>query len=135
MGGPFAALVVKDGVVISEAANSVTTTHDPTAHGEINAIRKACAALGSYSLEGCDIYSSCEPCPMCLAAIYWARIETIYYGCDCNDAARAGFDDSFLYREFKLNRGERAIPVRQLLASEAWATFQAWLDFAGKVEY
>ena len=134
-GGPFAALIVKDGVVIAEAANSVTTTNDPTAHGEINAIRKACTALRSYSLQGCEIYSSCEPCPMCLAAIYWARIEAIYYGCDCNDAARAGFDDSFLYREFKLDQKARALPANQLLASEAWASFQAWLDFTDKVGY
>ena len=134
-GGPFAALIVKDGVVIGEAANSVTTTNDPTAHGEINAIRKACAALGTYSLQGCEIYSSCEPCPMCLAAIYWARIEAIYYGCDCHDAARAGFDDSFLYQEFKLDSPARAIPAQQLLAGEAWASFQAWLDFGEKISY
>jgi guanine deaminase len=126
---------VKDGVVIGEAANSVTTTNDPTAHGEINAIRKACTALGSYSLQGCVIYSSCEPCPMCLAAIYWARIEAVYYGCDCKDAARAGFDDSFLYQEFKLDGKARALPAKQLLADEAWASFQAWLDFSEKVDY
>ena len=134
-GGPFAALIVKDGVVVAEAANSVTSTNDPTAHGEINAIRKACGELGSYSLQGCAIYSSCEPCPMCLAAIYWARIEAIYYGCDCDDAARAGFDDSFLYREFKLEQNARALPAKQLLASEAWESFQAWLDFSEKVGY
>jgi guanine deaminase len=134
-GGPFAALIVKDGVVVGEAANSVTTTNDPTAHGEINAIRKACAALGTFSLEGCEIYSSCEPCPMCLAAIYWARIDAIYFGCDCDDAARAGFDDSFLYAEFKLDRGSRAVETRQMLASEAWESFQTWLDYTSKVEY
>src|SRR5277367_4173438 len=98
-GGPFAALVVRDGVVIAEAANSVTTTNDPTAHGEINAIRKACATLGTFTLAGCEIYSSCEPCPMCLAAIYWARLDAIYYGSGQQDAARAGFDDAFLYKE------------------------------------
>jgi guanine deaminase len=134
-GGPFAALIVKEGVVIAEAANSVTSTNDPTAHGEINAIRKACAEMGTFSLEGCEIYSSCEPCPMCLAAIYWARIGVIYYGSDCHDAARAGFDDSFLYKELKLDREARTLPARQLLSAEAWASFQSWLEFTDKVEY
>jgi tRNA(Arg) A34 adenosine deaminase TadA len=134
-GGPFAAVIVKDGAVVAEAANSVTTTHDPTAHGEINAIRKACMALGTFSLAGCAIYSSCEPCPMCLAAIYWARLDALYYGSDCHDAARAGFDDSFLYNELKLDRAARRLPGTQLLQAEAWASFQAWLDCAGKVEY
>jgi tRNA(Arg) A34 adenosine deaminase TadA len=134
-GGPFAALIVKDDVVVGEAANSVTITNDPTAHGEINAIRKACAALGTFSLQGCQIYSSCEPCPMCLAAIYWARIEAIYYGCDCDDAARAGFDDSFLYKELKLDRPARAVATQQIMAAEAWESFQTWLDIPHKVEY
>ena len=134
-GGPFAALIVKAGIVIAEAANSVTTTNDPTAHGEINAIRKACSRLGTFFLEGCEIYSSCEPCPMCLAAIHWARIGVIYYGSDCDDAARAGFDDAVLYRQFKLERAERSIPAQQLLAREAWQSFQAWLDTAAKIAY
>ncbi len=134
-GGPFAAVIVKDGIVVAEAANSVTTTNDPTAHGEINAIRKACAVLGTFSLEGCEIYSSCEPCPMCLAAIYWARIDRIIFGSDCEAAARAGFDDSFLYKEMKVDRGERRIPVSQMMASEAWASFQLWLDTISRVEY
>ena len=134
-GGPFAALIVKDCAVIAEAANSVTATNDPTAHGEINAIRKACAALQSFSLEGCEIYTSCEPCPMCLAAIYWARIETIYYGNSGDDAARAGFDDSFLYRQFRLDREARAIPSHRLLSEQAWQSFQAWIDSGDKVEY
>ncbi len=134
-GGPFAALIVRDGVVVAEAANSVTTTNDPTAHGEINAIRKACDALGTFSLEGCEIYSSCEPCPMCLAAIYWARIDAIYYGSDCEAAARAGFDDSFLYKELRLDRGERKIPVKQMMADEAWKSFQTWIDTTSRVEY
>lgn len=134
-GGPFAALIVRDGEVIAEAANSVTTTSDPTAHGEINAIRKACAALGSFSLAGCEIYSSCEPCPMCLAAIYWARLGAIYYGCNQRDAAKAGFDDAFLYEEFRRSSKERSIPAVQLLPEEAWAAFAAWIAVPTKVDY
>src|SRR5580658_2007134 len=112
-GGPFAALIVREGQVIAEAANSVTTTNDPTAHGEVNAIRKACTALGTFSLAGCEIYSSCEPCPMCLAAIYWARLGAIYYGCGQQDGAKAGFDDAFLYEEFRKPIEERSIPSVQ----------------------
>jgi guanine deaminase len=134
-GGPFAALVVKDGVVVGEAANSVTAANDPTAHGEINAIRAACAALGAFSLAGCQMYTSCEPCPMCLAASYWARIDVIYYGNDCEAAARVGFDDSFLYTEFRLDRLARSLPSRQLMQDEAWESFQAWRDSPGKIEY
>ena len=134
-GGPFAALIVRDGVVIAEAANSVTRTNDPTAHGEVNAIRKAGEALGTFLLEGCEIYTSCEPCPMCLAAIYWARIKTIYYGNDCLGAERAGFSDSFLYQQFKLERSERLIPTQQLLADDAWTSFKLWLASENKTEY
>lgn len=134
-GGPFAALIVRDGEVIAEAANSVTTTHDPTAHGEVNAIRKACAALGTFTLAGCEIYSSCEPCPMCLAAIYWARLEAIYYGCGQEDAAKAGFDDAFLYEEFRKPSDERRIPSEQLLGAEAWEAFAAWQKLPTKVDY
>lgn len=134
-GGPFAALIVSEGRVIAEAANSVTTTNDPTAHGEINAIRKACAALGSFSLAGCEIYSSCEPCPMCLAAIYWARLEAIYYGCDQKDAARAGFDDAFLYDEIARDKPQRSIASEQLLPDEAWDAFATWLAVPTKVDY
>jgi guanine deaminase len=134
-GGPFAALIVKDDKVIAEAANSVTVTYDPTAHGEINAIRKACAALKTFSLEGCEIYTSAEPCPMCLAAIYWARIEAIYYGNSCEEAERAGFRDDLLYEQFRLDREARAIPSQQMLAGEAWESFQAWIDSGSKVEY
>jgi len=134
-GGPFAAVIVRDGVVIAEAANSVTTTNDPTAHGEINAIRKACAVLGTFSLEGCEIYSSCEPCPMCLAAVYWARMKALYFGCGQTDAARAGFDDAFLYGEVGKPLAERVIPTVQLLPEEAWAAFATWLEFGEKVEY
>lgn len=134
-GGPFAALIVRDGEVIAEAANSVTTTNDPTAHGEVNAIRKACAALGTFSLAGCEIYSSCEPCPMCLAAIYWARLGAIYYGSNQQDAAKAGFDDAFLYEEFRKKSVDRSIPCAQLLQDEAWDAFAAWLSVPTKIDY
>ena len=134
-GGPFAAVIVKDGAVVGEAANTVTATNDPTAHGEINAIRKACAALGVFSLAGCEMYTSCEPCPMCLAASYWARLEAIYFGNDCEAAARVGFDDSFLYQEFKRDRADRSLPSQQLMRDEAWDNFQAWHDKPDKIEY
>ena len=134
-GGPFAAVIVRDGQVVAEAANSVTTTNDPTAHGEINAIRKACAALGTFTLAGCEIYSSCEPCPMCLAAIYWARLEAIYYGCGQQEAAKAGFDDAFLYDEFRKSSEARSIPSVQLLPSEAWEAFATWIAVPTKVDY
>jgi guanine deaminase len=134
-GGPFAALIVRDGQVIAEAANSVTTTNDPTAHGEINAIRKACAALGTFSLAGCEIYSSCEPCPMCLTAIYWARLGALYYGCDQQDAAKAGFDDAFLYEELRKTGQQRSIPSLQMLPSEAWEAFATWIALPTKVDY
>jgi guanine deaminase len=134
-GGPFAAVIVRDGVVIAEAANSVTTTNDPTAHGEINVIRKACAALGTFNLAGCEIYSSCEPCPMCLAAIYWARLGAIYYGCGQNDAARAGFDDAFLYEEIARDSAERSIPATQLMQTEAWEAFATWIEHPVKIDY
>ena len=135
VGGPFAALIVRDGQVIAEAANSVTTTNDPTAHGEVNAIRKACAALGSFSLAGCEIYSSCEPCPMCLAAIYWARLGAIYYGSNQQDAAKAGFDDAFLYEELGKNSDNRSVPALQLLREEAWEAFATWIAVPTKVDY
>lgn len=134
-GGPFAALIVRNGEVIAEAANSVTRTNDPTAHGEVNAIRKACAALGTFSLEGCEIYSSCEPCPMCLAAIYWARLGALYYGSSQQDAAKAGFDDAFLYEEFRKNPGERKILAVQLMREEAWTAFASWMKSSAKIEY
>ena len=134
-GGPFAAVIVRNGEVIAEAANSVTTTNDPTAHGEINAIRKACATLGSFTLCGCEIYSSCEPCPMCLAAIYWSRLGAIYYGSSQQDAAKVGFDDAFLYEEFRRNSQERSIPCVQLLQTEAWEAFATWQTAPTKVDY
>jgi tRNA(Arg) A34 adenosine deaminase TadA len=134
-GGPFAALIVREGQVIAEAANTVTAACDPTAHGEVNAIRAAARALGTFSLAGCELYTSCEPCPMCLAAAHWARIDAIYYGASAADAARAGFDDAFLYEEFRKDQGDRKLPATQLLAAEAWASFAAWLDSPNKVDY
>ncbi len=134
-GGPFGAVIVKDGVVIAAAANKVTASNDPTAHAEITAIREACTALGTFSLEGCELYTSCEPCPMCLAATYWARCTTIYYGCNASDAARAGFDDAYLYAEMKKPLPERSLPIVNLLPEAAWQAFQAWIDSTAKVEY
>lgn len=134
-GGPFAAVVVREGQIIGEGVNTVTATNDPTAHGEVNAIRAACKGLNSFSLAGCELYTSCEPCPMCLAASYWARIDAIFYGASAADAARAGFDDAFLYEELRKNHDAREIPSTQLLGGEAWSSFQAWIDSANKIEY
>ncbi len=135
LGGPFAALIVRDGQVIAEAANSVTATCDPTAHGEVNAIRAAARALGTFSLAGCELYTSCEPCPMCLAAAHWARLSAVWYGASAADAARAGFDDAFLYEEFRREPAARSLPARQLLGDEAWESFAAWLASPLKVDY
>ncbi len=115
--------------------NSVTAGNDPTAHGEVNAMRAACRALGTFTLAGCELYTSCEPCPMCLAASYWARLDAIYYGASAADAARAGFDDSFLYSEFLKDQSARSLPATQLLATEAWAAFAAWIASSRKIEY
>jgi len=134
-GGPFGAVIVKDGRIIAEGANRVTTSHDPTAHAEIVAIRNACAALRDFSLAGCEIYTSCEPCPMCLGAIYWARLDRIHYGNGRADAARIGFDDAFLYDEIPLPLDRRRIPTGQLLSDEAQAAFTAWALKADKVRY
>ena len=134
-GGPFAAVIVRDGKIVGEGVNTVTVGNDPTAHGEINAIRAACTALGTFTLANCELYTSCEPCPMCLAASYWARLDTIYFGASAADAARAGFDDTFLYEEFCKSQSARALPATQLLASEAWAAFAAWIGSTRKVEY
>jgi tRNA(Arg) A34 adenosine deaminase TadA len=134
-GGPFAALIVRDGQIVGEGVNTVTATHDPTAHGEVNAIRAACRALGTFTLAGCDLYTSCEPCPMCLAASYWARVEAVYYGASAADAARAGFDDAFLYDELRRDQPARTLPAVQLLGDEAWASFAAWIESANKIEY
>lgn len=134
-GGPFGAVVVKQGRVVGEGNNRVTTAKDPTAHAEVVAIREACRTLDSFSLEGCDIYSSCEPCPMCLAAIYWARIGHLYFANSRTDAARIDFDDDLIYREVALPIEERSLPATRLLADEARAVFDEWLVKADKVPY
>ncbi len=134
-GGPFGAVIVRDGEVIAATANSVTRTNDPTAHAEVNAIRAACAKLGTFQLDGCDVYTSCEPCPMCLAALYWARCRSIFYGNSASDAAAAGFDDSFLYDEVRRPVSERRIPTAQLLGDEAIASFEAWTKSTERIDY
>ncbi len=134
-GGPFAAVVVHQGRIVGEGVNTVTCANDPTAHGEVNAIRAACKALNSFSLAGCELYTSCQPCPMCLAACYWARLDAIFYGARAADAARAGFDDAFLYEEFRREDSARALPAAQLLGDEAWASFAAWIASESKIKY
>lgn len=134
-GGPFGAVIVRDGKIIGEGANSVTATNDPTAHAEVNAIRAAGRAIGTFTLEGCELYSSCEPCPMCLAAAYWARLDALYYGATAADAAQAGFDDAFLYGELGKDPGQRKLHSTRLLGDEAWASFAAWIASPNKVEY
>ena len=134
-GGPFGAVIVRDGRIVGEGVNTVTATLDPTAHGEVSAIRAAAKALGTFSLAGCQLYSSCEPCPMCLAAAYWAHIDAIYFGASAADAARAGFDDAFLYGEFRKESAERKLRATQLLGDEAWSSFAAWIASPNKIEY
>ena len=134
-GGPFGALVVRDGAIVAEAVNTVTATNDPTAHAEVNAIRAAARALGTFTLSGCQLYTSCQPCPMCLAAAHWARMSEIYYGASAEDAARAGFDDAFLYDEFRKDPQARSMHATQLLAGEAWASFAAWIASPKKIIY
>jgi guanine deaminase len=134
-GGPFAALVAKDGNVIGEGANSVTTTNDPTAHAEIVAIRAACRALGTFQLTDCELYTTCEPCPMCLGAIYWARPARVFYAGVAADAADAGFDDAFIYEELQRPLESRHIPMIQLMREESLAIFAAWKQQPNKTEY
>jgi guanine deaminase len=134
-GGPFAAVIVKDGTVIARGTNLVTSTNDPTAHAEIVAIREACHALGSFQLEGCDIYTSCEPCPMCLGAIYWARPRAIYFANTRDDAAKIGFDDRSIYDEFTRSHSDRRIPIQQILREEAQVAFREWQEKNDKVPY
>ena len=134
-GGPFGAVIVRDGQIVSEGYNDVIASNDPTAHAEVMAIRKAASRLGSFRLEGCEIYTSCEPCPMCLGAIYWARIERIYFGNTAEDARELGFDDELIYRELQLPGAERRIPSRQLLPEQASAVFREWRDMEGHIPY
>jgi guanine deaminase len=134
-GGPFGAVVVKDGEIVGRGWNKVTSTNDPTAHAEVTAIRDACSNLSSFQLDGCEIYTTCEPCPMCLGAIYWARPEKIYYACTHKDAANAGFDDSFIYKELELELDKRKIPGLQLLREKGLDLFTLWLAMPGKKLY
>lgn len=134
-GGPFGAVIVRDGIIVGEGTNRVTEQNDPTAHAEVTAIRAACAQLGTYILRGCEIYSSCEPCPMCLAAIYWAHLDRIWYGNTSADAARVDFDDAKLYRELSLPAAQRAIPGTMLLHGEAWESFKLWVATPNKIVY
>ncbi len=134
-GGPFGALVVKDGEIIAEAANRVTSTNDPTAHAEVLAIRQACQKLGDFELKGCELYTSCEPCPMCLGAIYWARPARVYFASAAADAANAGFDDSFIYREIAEPLTQRSIPMIQMMREEALKAFHEWQRHPNKVDY
>ena len=134
-GGPFGAMIVRDGTVLARGTNLVTSNNDPTAHAEIVAIREACRQLGTFQLEGCELYSSCEPCPMCLGAIYWARVSAIYYANTRSDAAAIGFDDEFLYKELSVPLPERRIPMKQLLQSEALLVFKEWGEMENKIRY
>lgn len=134
-GGPFGAVIVKDGKIIARGANNVTSSNDPTAHAEVTAIRKACEVLGTFQLDGCEIYTSCEPCPMCLGAIYWARPDAVYYANTKKDAADINFDDQFIYDEIERPIGERKLFTEQMLREEAIVAFRKWAESAGKIEY
>ncbi len=134
-GGPFAAVIVRNGEVIARGTNTVTSTNDPTAHAEVNAIRAACRVLGDFQITDCEIYTSCEPCPMCLGAIYWARPRRVFYGATREDAAAVGFDDAMIYDEIDCSPDQRALPMEQLLREEAQAGFAAWREKPDRVDY
>jgi tRNA(Arg) A34 adenosine deaminase TadA len=134
-GGPFGAVIVRDGGIVAEGANQVTSINDPTAHAEVLAIRAACAKLKVFELHGCDIYTSCEPCPMCLGAIYWARLSRIYFASAAVDASKAGFDDSLIYREIAQPHAQRTIPMTQMMREESLAAFRAWEEKPNKIAY
>ncbi len=134
-GGPFGAVIVKDGKIIAEGYNCVTSTNDPTAHAEVVAIRKACKKLGTFQLNDCIVYTSCEPCPMCIGAIYWARPKTVFYGCDKIDAAKIDFDDQFIYNELDKNIEDRQVKFVQILQKEAQEVFKEWIEKENKTEY
>jgi guanine deaminase len=135
LGGPFGAVIVKDNKVVAASANTVVPSNDPTAHAEVSAIRLACQELNTFNLEGCVIYTSCEPCPMCLGAIYWARIEKIYYANNKSDAAAIGFDDQFIYEELDRPKEQRKLPVVEMLRDEALGAFKAWETSVAKTHY
>ena len=134
-GGPFGAVIVKNDKIIAEGSNKVTSTNDPTAHGEIVAIREACKKLNDFSLKGCELYSTCEPCPMCLSAIYWARIDKIYYANTRKDAQKIDFDDSLIYSELQKNIDERKIKMTQIMRDEALKAFELWNKKIDKIKY
>jgi guanine deaminase len=134
-GGPFGAVVVKNGEIVAEAVNCVTEINDPTAHAEVVAIREACRKLTFFELKGCEIYTSCEPCPMCLGAIYWARPDRVFFGNTAEDAARVGFDDSFIYKEIARPYAERKIPMIQMMREEALEGFREWDEKPNKAAY
>lgn len=134
-GGPFGAVIVKDGMVLARSANKVVSNNDPTAHAEVSAIRLACQELGTFNLAGCEIYTSCEPCPMCLGAIYWARIDKIYYANTKADAAAIGFDDHFIYEELDLPMEKRKLPFVQMMRNEALGAFKLWRESESKTDY
>lgn len=134
-GGPFGAVVVKDGRIVAEGVNRVTQSNDPSAHAEIVAIREACRALNTFQLTGCEIYTSCEPCPMCLGAIYWARPDRVFFGATAEDAAAAGFDDSFIYQELRREPSHRKIPMTPIMREDALAAFRAWRAQSGRIDY
>jgi guanine deaminase len=134
-GGPFGAVVVRNDQIVGRGWNQVTSRNDPTAHAEVTAIRDACGQLKTFSLAGCEIYSSCEPCPLCLAAIYWSRLDRIYYAATCDDAAAAGFDDRNFYREIRKPTAERVIPMEQALREEALVSLQAWMQKPDRIHY
>ena len=134
-GGPFGCVVVKNGEIIGEGNNRVTSTNDPTAHAEIISVREACAHLGNFQLDGCTIYTSCEPCPMCLGAIYWARPDRVFYACTRDDAAKIGFDDDFIYEELEKTNNDREMVAVELMRAEALEVFRRWAEKPDKVEY
>ncbi len=134
-GGPFGAVLVKDGKIIGEGWNCVTSTNDPTAHAEVTAIRKACQSVGHFELLDADLYTSCEPCPMCLSAAYWARVKRIFFACTRQDAARHQFDDEFIYQQIPLQPEERSIPMSQGLRDEAYVVFKEWDQKLDKIRY
>jgi tRNA(Arg) A34 adenosine deaminase TadA len=134
-GGPFGCVIVKDGKIVGRGNNKVTSNNDPTAHAEVMAIRDACKNLNSFQLEGCELYTSCEPCPMCFGAIYWARPDKVFYGCNQKDAAAIGFDDEFIYKEIELSYDKRSIPFEPFARDIALEPFEKWVEKGDKIDY
>ncbi len=134
-GGPFGAVIARDGEIVATGVNRVTANCDPTAHAEVSAIREACRKLGTFDLAGCEIFSSCEPCPMCLGAIYWAHLDKLYFGNNKTDAKNIGFDDSFIYDELELPREKRKLPAEPMMSDVAFHAFRMWMDKDDKIEY